>query len=38
MLFRSWVHDEGDHILDSAVIIDNWRWVAAKVGGPVTIK
>jgi hypothetical protein len=33
-----WVHDEGDHILDSAVIIDNWRWVTSPVGGPVTIK
>jgi hypothetical protein len=33
-----WIHDEGDHILDSAVIIDNWRWVASKVGGPSTIK
>jgi hypothetical protein len=33
-----WVHDEGDHILDSAVIIDNWRWVTGAVGGPVTIK
>lgn len=33
-----WIHDEGDHILDSAVIIDNWRWVTGAVGGPSTIK
>ena len=33
-----WVHDEGDHIYDSAVIIDNWRWIASKVSGPSTIK
>ncbi len=33
-----WIHDEGDHILDSAVIIDNWRWIAKKVSGPSTIK
>lgn len=38
MVLTFWVHDEGDHILDSAVLIDNWRWIAAKVAGPSTIK
>ena len=33
-----WVHDEGDRILDSAVLIDNWQWIATAVSGPVTIK
>ena len=30
------VHDEGDHILDSAVILDNFRWVVTPVGDPNT--
>jgi len=38
MVLTFWIHDEGDHILDSAVIVDNWRWIATKVGGPSTIK
>jgi len=33
-----WIHDEGDHIYDSAVIIDNWQWVTGNVTGPSTIK
>lgn len=33
-----WVHDEGDHILDSAVVVDNWQWVLTPLSGPVTIK
>jgi hypothetical protein len=31
------IHDEGDHILDSAVIIDNFRWEIEEVEGPVTV-
>jgi hypothetical protein len=31
------IHDEGDHILDSAVIIDNFRWEIEPVDGPVTV-
>ncbi len=38
MTLTFWIHDEGDRILDSAAIIDNWQWIATKVGGPVTIK
>jgi hypothetical protein len=38
MVITFWIHDEGDHILDSAAIIDNWRWVASSVGSPSTIK
>ncbi len=38
MTLTFWVHDEGDQIYDSAVIIDNWRWIASKVSGPSTIK
>jgi hypothetical protein len=38
MVLTFWIHDEGDHILDSAVIVDNWRWIATKVSGPTTIK
>lgn len=33
-----WIHDEGDSIYDSAVIIDNFRWVSTTVGAPSTIK
>lgn len=33
-----WVHDEGDHILDSAVVVDNWQWVFTPISGPSTIK
>ena len=31
------VFDEGDHILDSAVLLDNFRWEAVAVDAPVTI-
>ncbi len=31
------IHDEGDGILDSAVIIDNLTWDASPVDGPVTV-
>jgi hypothetical protein len=30
------IFDEGDHILDSAVLIDNFQWGLQKVSGPVT--
>lgn len=30
------IFDEGDHALDSAVLIDNFKWGAASVGGPST--
>jgi len=33
-----WIHDESDHILDSAVIIDKLHWVSTTVTGPSTIK
>ncbi len=29
--------DEGDHIYDSTVLLDNWRWEADPVSGPVTV-
>ncbi len=32
------IHDEGDHILDSCVIIDNFRWIPTPVDGPGTVK
>jgi hypothetical protein len=33
------IFDEGDHILDSVVLIDNFRWLAASLGGgPSTIR
>ncbi len=31
------VFDEGDHILDSAVLLDNFRWEAVAVEAPMTI-
>jgi hypothetical protein len=31
------VFDEGDHILDSAVILDNFRWELEPVDGPITV-
>jgi len=31
------VFDEGDHILDSAVLIDNFRWHIEEVDGPITV-
>ncbi len=30
------VWDTGDHILDSAILLDNWKWDAAPTTGPVT--
>jgi hypothetical protein len=33
-----WIHDEGDAFLDSATIVDNWRWVLTPLSGPSTIK
>ncbi|HEX4457718.1 MAG TPA: choice-of-anchor L domain-containing protein, partial [Polyangia bacterium] len=30
------IFDEGDHILDSAVLIDNFSWGATAVSAPVT--
>ena len=32
------IFDEGDHVLDSAVIIDNFRWHIEQVDGPVTVE
>jgi len=32
------IHDEGDGILDSCVIIDNFRWITTPVDGPGTVK
>ncbi len=32
------IHDEGDHILDSAVVIDNFKWITEPVDGPITVE
>ena len=32
------IFDEGDHILDSAVIIDNFQWQLTPASGPTTIQ
>ena len=32
------VFDEGDHILDSAAIIDNFKWLTGVVDAPVTVQ
>jgi len=32
------IFDEGDHILDSAVIIDNFRWHIEQVDSPITVE
>jgi hypothetical protein len=33
------VFDEGDHILDSVVLIDNFRWQTKPTqGGPSTVR
>ena len=32
------IHDEGDSILDSAVIVDNFRWQTVPIEGPGTVK
>jgi hypothetical protein len=32
------IHDEGDSILDSAVVIDNFRWLSVPVEDPGTVK
>ena len=34
---RFMIFDEGDHIYDSAVILDNFRWQATAVEEPTTI-
>jgi len=31
------IFDEGDHILDSAVLIDNFRWHIEQIDGPITV-
>ncbi len=31
------IWDEGDHIYDSTVLLDNFRWLADPVDGPVTV-
>ncbi len=31
------IFDEGDHILDSTVLLDNFRWQLDPVDGPVTV-
>nr|MDA3863159.1 MopE-related protein [Deltaproteobacteria bacterium] len=33
-----WIHDEGDHVYDSAAVIDNFQWHVESVDGPVTVK
>ena len=32
------IFDEGDHILDSTVLIDNFRWELDEVTGPITVE
>jgi len=32
------VHDEGDGVLDSAVVLDNFRWQTVPIDGPGTVK
>jgi hypothetical protein len=32
------IHDEGDGILDSAVVIDNLRWLQSSPSVPETVK
>ena len=32
------IFDEGDHILDSAALIDNFKWLTEAVPGPITIQ
>ena len=32
-----WIHDEGDGIYDSAVVLDNWRWELTPPAGPITL-
>lgn len=32
------IFDEGDDILDSAALIDNFQWLTNKVDGPVTVQ
>jgi hypothetical protein len=33
-----YVFDEGDQVLDSSVLIDNFQWGTEAVGGPVTLQ
>ncbi len=30
------IWDTGDHVLDSSVLVDNWKWDAAGTTAPVT--
>lgn len=32
------IHDEGDHVLDSAVVLDNFQWQTVPIDGPGTVK
>jgi hypothetical protein len=32
------IFDEGDHILDSSVLIDNFRWHIEQVDSPITVE
>lgn len=38
MTLKFVIFDEGDHILDSAVIIDNFKWELEEVEDPVTVE
>ncbi|MFH2009559.1 MAG: MopE-related protein [bacterium] len=38
MTLTFWIHDEGDSIYDSAVVLDNWQWEFQPVSGPSTTK
>ena len=38
VLITFWIHDEGDRIYDSAVIIDNLRWTSTTALTPSTVK
>ena len=32
------IFDEGDHVLDSAVLIDNFRWGLEEIEDPITVE
>ncbi len=32
------IHDEGDYVYDSCVIIDNFHWITQSIEGPGTVK
>ena len=38
VLITFWVHDEGDGVWDSAVIVDNLRWTSTTALTPSTVK